>query len=96
MKKNYWSIGINFFPSKKLWLIMRLTLLLIVLSVFSSTASVYSQSTKLTLKMKDTRIADVFDAIEQQSEFYFFYNRDYFDDNKKVDVEFEGKKIETI
>jgi len=81
---------------KKLLLIMRLTIFLIIVSVFASTASVYSQSTKLTLKMKNTRIADVFDAIEQQSEFYFFYNRDNFDDNRRVSVDIEGKTIDDI
>ena len=75
---------------------MRLTIFLILISVFASTGSVYSQSTKLTLKMKNSRIADVFDAIEQQSEFYFFYNRDKFDDNRRVSVNVEGKTIEKI
>src|SRR6056297_2300224 len=81
---------------KKLWLIMRLSSLLILLAVFSSTASVYSQSTKLTLKMENARIADVFDAIEQQSEFYFFYNRDYFNDQREVSVDFKNKRVEEI
>jgi len=96
MKKKLQSMGILNSHAKKTWLIMKITVILIVLSVFSSTASVYSQSARLNLKMKNTRIADVFDAIEQQSEFYFFYNRDYFDDNKKVDVNFKGEKIETV
>jgi TonB-linked SusC/RagA family outer membrane protein len=81
---------------KKLTLIMRLSSLLILLAVFSSTASVYSQSTKLTLKMENARIAEVFDAIEQQSEFYFFYNRDYFNDERVVSVDFSNKKIDEI
>jgi TonB-linked SusC/RagA family outer membrane protein len=46
--------------------------------------------------MKNSRIADVFDEIEQQSEFYFFYNRDNFDDNRLVSVNVEGKTIEQI
>jgi TonB-linked SusC/RagA family outer membrane protein len=81
---------------KKLWLIMRLSSLLILLAVFSSTASVYSQATKLTLKMENARIADVFDAIEQQSEFYFFYNRDNFNDEREVSVDFKNKRVEEI
>jgi len=96
MKKKLPGRGNIISRAKKLWLIMRISILLIVLSVFSSTASVYSQSAKLTLKMENTRITDVFDAIEQQSEFYFFYNRDKFDDNKVVTVDFEEKKIKTV
>ncbi|MFW5755242.1 MAG: SusC/RagA family TonB-linked outer membrane protein, partial [Tangfeifania sp.] len=81
---------------KKLWLIMRLSGLLILLAVFSSTASVYSQATKLTLKMENARIAEVFDAIEQQSEFYFFYNRDVFNDQRLVSVNFSNQNVEKI
>ncbi|SHJ55306.1 TonB-linked outer membrane protein, SusC/RagA family [Tangfeifania diversioriginum] len=81
---------------KKLWLIMRLSSLLILLAVFSSTASVYSQATKLTLKMENARITEVFDAIEQQSEFYFFYNRDYFNDQREVSIDYSNKNIEVI
>ena len=96
MKKKSDACG-AFCPSaKKLLLIMRLTIFLLLISVLASTASVYSQTTKLTIKMKNSRIADVFDAIEQQSEFYFFYNRDNFDDNRIVSVNFEGKKVEEI
>ena len=96
MKKKSEAWGGLFPRAKKLLLIMRLAIFLILISVFASSASVYSQSTKLTVKMKNSRIADVFDAIEQQSEFYFFYNRDNFDDNRIVSVNFEGKKVENI
>ncbi len=89
--------GKSFYPCvRKMLLIMKLTILLLVLAVFTSTASVYSQNTRLTLRMENTRIADVFDSIEQQSEFYFFYNRDNFDDNRLVTVDVKDKKIDDI
>ena len=81
---------------KKLTLIMRLSVLLILLAVFTSSASVYSQATRLTVKMKDAPLSKVFDAIEKQSEFYFFYNRDYFNDNRLVTVDFENELVEKI
>ncbi len=81
---------------KKLMLIMRLSVLLILIAVFSSTASVYSQATRLTVKMENARLSKVFDAIEKQSEFYFFYNRDYFDDDRLVSVDFENKRVEEV
>jgi TonB-dependent starch-binding outer membrane protein SusC len=96
MKKLLEHVG-QFYPRiKKLLLIMRLSVLLILIAVFSSAASVYSQETKLTLKMENARIAEVFDAIEEQSEFIFFYNRDYFDDNRIVSVDFKDKKIDEV
>ncbi|MCE4566706.1 TonB-dependent receptor [Maribellus sp. CM-23] len=96
MKKKSEALG-GFYPgAKKLLLIMRLSTFLVLISVLASTASVYSQATKLTVKMKNCRIADVFDAIEQQSDFYFFYSRDNFDDNRLVSVDIEGKTVEKI
>lgn len=96
MKKKSDALG-EFLPgAQKLLLIMRLSVFLVLVSVFASTASGYSQANKLTVKMKDCRIADVFDAIERQSEFYFFYNKDNFDDNRIVSVDIEGKSVEKI
>jgi len=96
MKKKSERRGAVYPHVTKVLLIMRLSILFILTAVFSTHASVYSQSTKLTLKMENSRIADVFDAIEQQSEFYFFYNRDNFDDNRVVSVDVKDKKIDDI
>ncbi len=96
MKKKSEARGRLYPYAKKMMLIMKLSIFLILISVLASTASVYSQATKLTVKMDNSRIAEVFDAIEQQSEFYFFYNRDRFDDNRLVSVDVEGKTIEQI
>jgi TonB-dependent starch-binding outer membrane protein SusC len=81
---------------KKLTLIMRLSVLLILIAVFTSTASVYSQATRLTVKMENARLSEVFDAIEKQSEFYFFYNRDYFNDDRIVSVDVENKLVDEV
>lgn len=43
--------------------------------------------------MEDATIAEVFDAIERQTDFYFFYNRNYFNDQRKVSVNFSNKEI---
>ncbi|MEZ5103490.1 MAG: TonB-dependent receptor [Draconibacterium sp.] len=96
MKKKSQRMGICCPRAKKLMLTMRLTILFIAFSILSASASVYSQNTTLTVKMKNSRIADVFDKIEQQTEFYFFYNRDNFDDNRLVSVDLEEKTIEQI
>ncbi len=87
----------DFYPhTKKLLLIMRLSVLLILIAVFTSTASVYSQATRLTVKMENARLSQVFDAIENQSEFYFFYNRDYFNDDRIVSVDVENKLLDEV
>jgi len=96
MKKLFKKVRHLYCRTKKMLLIMRLSVLFILIAILSSSASVYSQATKLTLKMENVRISDVFDAIEDQSEFIFFYNRDNFNDNYIVSVDFKEKKIDEI
>ncbi len=67
--------------TQKILLIMRLTLFLMVLSVFSAFSSSYAQKTKLNLKFQNSQIKDVLNEIENQSEYFFMY------DNKQIDVE---------
>jgi len=56
---------------------MKLTLTLILVSVFSSfAADLYSQNTKLNLEYKNEKIVNLLRAIEDQSEYRFFYNEE--------------------
>lgn len=67
--------------AQKILLTMRLTLFLMVLSVFTAYSSSYAQKTKLNLNAKNMQVKEVLNEIENQSEFFFMY------DNKQVDVE---------
>ena len=67
--------------TQKILLIMRLTLFLMVLSVFTAFSSSYAQKTKLSLKVQNSQVKEVLNEIENQSEFFFMY------DNKQIDVE---------
>jgi TonB-linked SusC/RagA family outer membrane protein len=58
------------------------------------TASLYSQTTKLNLDFRNSRVVDVLDAIESQSEFRFAYSAQYIDVNRKVNVDVKDKSIE--
>ena len=62
---------------------MKLTLALIIISVFSSMANdLYSQNTKLNLEFNNEKIVDLLRKIEDQSEFRFFYNEEVNVDSK--------------
>lgn len=65
----------------KLSLAMKLTALLLIVSVFSVQANAYSQKAKVTLDMQQVKLYRVFEAIEAHTEFKFLYN------NKKIDTE---------
>ena len=96
MKKNLDCREVFISWLKKLLLMSKLSVLLILFAFASVSANVYSQNSKLTLKMHNSRIADVFDAIEKQTNYYFFYNRDNFDDDKIVKVDIQNKKVEDV
>lgn len=61
-----------------------------------SASSSYSQNTKLTLKMNNKALKEVFKEIERKSEYIFFYNDDAVDLNKKVNVSVDNATIYEI
>ena len=54
--------------AQKILLTMRLTLFLMVLSVFSAFSGTYAQKTKLNLKVQNGQVKEVLNEIENQSE----------------------------
>lgn len=82
---------------KKLLLIMKLSTLLIVVCTATLIANTgYSQSSIVSLNMKDVNIRDVFKEIEKQSEFRFFYNEEQLDLSKKVSVQSSKYQISDV
>jgi len=80
----------------KLFRVMKLTIFFLLAGFLAISAESYSQSQHLNLKMKDAQIVDVLNAIEEQSEFYFFYKNDEITGLKTVDVQFEDATIDKI
>ena len=98
MKKNVirWN-GMLEFPLVKLVRTMKLTVLIICLSVFSVLASnTFGQRNQLTLKMKNTSIKDVLLEIENQSDFYLLYNNELVDVERRVNIDVSDKSVPEI
>ncbi len=98
MKKNN-SIGWGCkFPGiKKLLQIMKLTLMLVVISVIGAFASKsYSQTKNLSLKLERATVKEVLSDIEKQSEFYFMYSEKIIDVNREVNINIKNQKIESV
>ena len=81
---------------KKYFLIMRLTWFLILLFSLQGTASVWSQNTRMSVKLKNATLQELFSQIEQNSNYRFFYNNDDIDVNQIVSVDSENKSIDQI
>ncbi|MGC9353213.1 MAG: TonB-dependent receptor [Mariniphaga sp.] len=97
MKKKWIRDALLFGIQTKMWKIMRLNAFFLLLCFSHAWAlSGYSQETKLTLKMSDSKIIEVLDAIEEQSEFYFLFNQKLVDVERKVDVDVQEKSIDFI
>lgn len=99
MKKNLvnHALGIAFPDLAKILLKMKLTLFIILFSFFGSIASdSYSQTTKLSLDLKNTTVRDALGAIENQSEFFFLYSEKIIDVNREISIEIRGSTIEKI
>lgn len=98
MKKNCLNAGRAFFAiPEKFLLRMKLTSLFLLVGVIQALAlNSYSQSTKLTMELRNVPVVDVLRVIEDQSEFYFVYNKEAIDLDRKVSVDAKNLKISEI
>ncbi len=97
MKKNgfmtrYWR------EHKKLFQIMRLTIVLIITCLITLQANVltYSQSTRLSIKLENATIRQVFDEIEKSSEYIFVYSNDLIALDNNVNINIKDYTIDKI
>jgi len=82
---------------RKIFLVMRITLLLIIFSsAFAFSSNSYAQNVKLTLHLNSAKVSDVLKAIEEKSEFLFFYQDQQIDLNREVNITAEGKNVNEV
>jgi len=82
--------------TQKILLTMRLTLMLLVISVLSAFSSTYAQKTKLDIYAQNTTVKDVLNEIEAQSEFFFMYNNKQVDVERKVDLDAKSSTVDVV
>ena len=82
---------------RKIWMTMKLTIFLFCLAIMQLMASeTYSQTTRMTLQLKDATVKEVLNKIEENSEFFFLYNGKLVDVNREVSVNVNDQKINEI
>jgi TonB-linked SusC/RagA family outer membrane protein len=83
--------------SKQILRIMKVTVLILFLGVTTVFAIPgTAQQAKVSLKMDDVALRDVFREIERQSDYDFFYNDQYIDLNSKVSVEEKSEPVSEV
>lgn len=92
-KKGVWSCPVP----KKALSIMKWSVFFFCLGIIQSWAvDSYSQQTRFSLKFEGTKLVQVLNAIENQSEFYFLYNENFVDVNRPVNVQVRDQKIDEV
>lgn len=88
----------DFLPNfRKIIRVMRVSLFLIFVSTAIAFSAVsYSQSAKLTLYLENVTVKDVIAAIEEQSEFIFFYQDQQIDISRKVTLRANDDNIDSV
>ncbi len=76
----------------KIFLTMKLALIIVFISVLQVSATVYSQIS-VTLDVQDQSLRDVLKSIEQQTQVRFFYSDDLLVMNERIDLKADNKNI---
>ncbi len=75
---------------------MKLTVLIVCLSIFTSLASVYSQNSNLSLNLKKLSLKDVLTEIENQTKYSFLYKADLINHEQLVDLNVTDASVSDI
>ncbi len=83
--------------SMRTLLTLKFILLFLLVSIGASGANPgYSQDIRISLRMNDKPVKEVFSAIENQTGLAFFYSENVIDVNKKVSVTAENEPVEEV
>ncbi len=97
MKKTY-DIRRRYSPFlKKVLLTMKLTTVILLISMVHVSGNVYTQHSKLSLNMKDTSVKSVLQKIESLTEYRFLYQNEQLNLNEKTNIEIhEGNVLQIL
>ncbi|KAA9038660.1 TonB-dependent receptor [Ginsengibacter hankyongi] len=76
----------------KTWIIMKLTILLLLFFTFHASAKSYAQ--RVTIFKKHASLPDIFNAIEHQTDFLFFYDKTLIEKKSPIDITIENGTID--
>ncbi len=80
----------------KIVFMMKLTLVLLFVSVFSFASDVYSQTVRVSLTARGSTIIEIFRQIEETSHVGFFFKNDQLDLSRKYTVSFDNIPVEKV
>lgn len=81
---------------RKLFLMLRITVLFVLLGILQVSGSVYSQQKKLDLTLDESSVAEVLKEIEEKSQFFFLYRFDLLEHLDPVSIKVKDVQLEKI
>jgi TonB-dependent starch-binding outer membrane protein SusC len=81
---------------QKMFRIMKLTCVFLFFGMVALANNTYSQVTKLSMKMENATIQEIFKEIEKQSEFRIAFNNARVDATMKLTLEVENQTVDKI
>lgn len=98
MYKKSLSIGVlsPFMFSKRTLKIMKLLFVFLFAGMLSISASTYSQSAKVSIKLKNATVSELFDEIRSQTPYSFWFNANDVDINQTVQINAVDKTVKDV
>ena len=81
---------------KKILSVMKWTTVLLIAFSLNISANIYSQTTKLSLNVKNQSIKNILYQIENQTDFRFIYESGKINLDRKVSIQVKEQTVETI
>lgn len=81
---------------KKVLNIMKLTSFLLFVSFMQVSAGLYSQNARVSIQVKNCLLEQVFQLIEQQSDYVFVYNHEQLGRVGKITADFKDKSVSDV
>jgi len=75
---------------------MKLTVVFLILGIFSANATVYSQDLKIDFSNKSFTVGEVLATIEKNSDYKFLYRNDQIDLNRTIKIDPANKTIDGV
>lgn len=86
----------DFLVHPKVRRIMKITTLILLVSVMYVSATDYAQNRRVSITVENGTFYDVVSQIEKQSEFMFFYNNDEIDNNLQINIQVKDRLITDV
>ena len=75
---------------------LKLTTLLLLVTIFSSRADTYAQKAKVSLELNNTTVEKVIETIEQKTDFRFIYKLNDIDLDRIVSIRVKNQNIDVV